>query len=439
MEAVPPLAVMELLKAAYGLSEAPRAWYLEAVRLLEQQGWRELGEAKATFVHGPVNSKTQAILNLHVDDGLLGGDHESEYVQEVVNNIQKNFNIKAWNVVDHKGIDFLGAQIRKDKEAYILEMNAYVLNKLEGLTVGKKDPEERQLNAKEKNAFRSTLQKAAWPSRRVSLATQYKVSNLASRVNEATVKDQKMLNQVVTELREMAEQQELRVIYKPVDEATSCMVTAHDASFACEEGGKSQAGFVTGLSDNRIQQGSAPFNMLEYSSHRIKRTVRSTMSAESCALAEALDAHLYTRVLYQAMVHTSWQTSRQWQEDLMHKPQKGFLLTDGKSLHDHLNSTAANPSEKQVMLDLMFVREEVERGLVQVRWIPGSHMLADPLTKWMKPSLVVQQLQRDGTYSLVQEEAEAVEEARKAVLRRDQRLRHRAKLKGELAEQQKTQ
>eukprot|EP00971_Amphidinium_carterae_P336165 6472371-Amphidinium_carterae.1 len=196
VEAVPPLAVMELLKAAYGLSEAPRAWYLEAVRLLEEQGWHELAEAKATFAHGPPSAPTRALLNLHVDDGLLGGAHDTPYVKEVVANIQKNFNIKAWQVVDQEGIDFLGAQIRKQDHSFVLEMNKYVLGKLEGLAVKKGDSEDRELNEKERNAFRSVLQKAAWPARRVAMATQYKVSNLAAKSSCATVRDQKLLNQV---------------------------------------------------------------------------------------------------------------------------------------------------------------------------------------------------------------------------------------------------
>eukprot|EP00971_Amphidinium_carterae_P252672 5016376-Amphidinium_carterae.4 len=145
------------------------------------------------------------------------------------------------------------------------------------------------------------------------------------------------------------------------------------------------------------------------------------MAAESAALAEALDAHLYGRVSRQTMCNTSWQTMREWQKQLLDTSQQGVLVTDGKSLFDHLNSSAANPSEKQVMLDLIFVREEVERGLVSVQWVPGSHQV-------MKPTAVICELHRTGMYSLTQGTGEAEEEARKALLRKGQRQRHRAKL-----------
>eukprot|EP00971_Amphidinium_carterae_P350049 6491358-Amphidinium_carterae.3 len=119
--------------------------------------------------------------------------------------------------------------------------------------------------------------------------------------------------------------------------------------------------------------------------------------------------------------------------------QQGVLVTDGKSLYDHLNSSAANPSEKQVMLDLIFVREEVERGLVSVQWVLGSHQVADCLTKWMKPTAVICELHQTGMYSLTQGAVEAEEEARKALLRKGQRQRHRAKLKLELKQGSMTQ
>eukprot|EP00971_Amphidinium_carterae_P252671 5016376-Amphidinium_carterae.3 len=120
-------------------------------------------------------------------------------------------------------------------------MNKYVFGKLEGLAVKKGDNEDRELNEKERNAFRSVLQKAAWPARRVAMAAQYKVSNLAAKSSCATVQDQKLLNQVVSELRELANSGELRLTFSPTDESTSVMVTAHDAGYACEQGGKSQA------------------------------------------------------------------------------------------------------------------------------------------------------------------------------------------------------
>ena len=48
--AVKPFGLLEILKGAYGLTEAPRLWYLKAKNLLEGIGAVELKIARACFV-----------------------------------------------------------------------------------------------------------------------------------------------------------------------------------------------------------------------------------------------------------------------------------------------------------------------------------------------------------------------------------------------------
>ena len=48
--AVRPLELMRVCRSAYGLSEAPRLWYLRARELLILIGFEELQMAKATFI-----------------------------------------------------------------------------------------------------------------------------------------------------------------------------------------------------------------------------------------------------------------------------------------------------------------------------------------------------------------------------------------------------
>ena len=46
---IKPLAVLELLKGAYGLAEAPRLWYLRARELLDKCGFKELRICRSVF------------------------------------------------------------------------------------------------------------------------------------------------------------------------------------------------------------------------------------------------------------------------------------------------------------------------------------------------------------------------------------------------------
>eukprot|EP00971_Amphidinium_carterae_P181213 3594801-Amphidinium_carterae.1 len=61
------------------------------------------------------------------------------------------------------------------------------------------------------------------------------------------------------------------------------LVACHDASFAREPGGRSQAGYIIGVATEDIEKGQSPFHVVTYSTHRIKRVVKSTMAAESAA------------------------------------------------------------------------------------------------------------------------------------------------------------
>ena len=55
-----------------------------------------------------------------------------------------------------------------------------------------------------------------------------------------------------------------------------------------------------------------------------------------------------------------------------------------KSVYDTLVSDGGWPQEKRVGLDLMAVKESLQRTYDHLRWVPTRHMLADLLTKYMQ-------------------------------------------------------
>ena len=67
----------------------------------------------------------------------------------------------------------------------------------------------------------------------------------------------------------------------------------------------------------------------------------------------------------------------------------GIVVTDAKSLYDHLSSTGSVPKERQTLIDLLVARDLAESGAVQLRWAPTTHMTADMLTKLMVPPVLV--------------------------------------------------
>ena len=97
-----PFGLLKILKGAYGLTEAPRLWYLKAKNLLESIGAVELKIARAVFLfrekgkEGPAG--LIAILSLYVDDGLLFGDPKDPRFVSVKKKVDSTFNIKHWKM-----------------------------------------------------------------------------------------------------------------------------------------------------------------------------------------------------------------------------------------------------------------------------------------------------------------------------------------------------
>ena len=92
-EAVRPYGLLEVLKGAYGLTDAPRLWYLRARELLPNIGFIELKCCRAVFILWE-SEKLIAVLTLRVEDGLLWGDTKSMSYQKATLRINQTFNIK---------------------------------------------------------------------------------------------------------------------------------------------------------------------------------------------------------------------------------------------------------------------------------------------------------------------------------------------------------
>ena len=93
--AVKPYALMQVLKGAYGLTEAPRLWYLRARQILvDTIGFIELMCARAVFMFRQ-DEKLIALLTLHVDDGMMFGNQSNSIYVALKKKVNKHFKITA--------------------------------------------------------------------------------------------------------------------------------------------------------------------------------------------------------------------------------------------------------------------------------------------------------------------------------------------------------
>ena len=172
-----PYKLLKLLKGAYGLTEAPRLWYLRAKEILERLGFEEIRCCRAVFVFMDKSKQRQeghfdhivAFLTLHMDDGMLFGNRKDKRFMKVLKALNENFSIKQWQYLEEgKELEYLVLQCacerdpQGDRVIYV-HMDRYINNELKKIPVKRGDPDDRVLTDDELTAFRGAMQRARWP------------------------------------------------------------------------------------------------------------------------------------------------------------------------------------------------------------------------------------------------------------------------------------
>ena len=95
---------LRLVKAAYGLNDAPRLWRLRLDQFLRSIGGVPSAHGECLYIFRNKNSKTEALLSTHVDD--IKGCANKPWVARFVASLEKMFGKCAtkFGTFDHCGI-----------------------------------------------------------------------------------------------------------------------------------------------------------------------------------------------------------------------------------------------------------------------------------------------------------------------------------------------
>ena len=138
-----------------------------------------------------------------------------------------------------------------------------------------------------------------------------------------------------------------------------------DASHAnLSDGCASAGGFVVFLVGENHQ--SCP---LYWESKKIKRVVKSTLSAETLAATEAVDMAYYLGYILSQVLYNA---------DNNVIPIE--LVVDNYSLYENVYSTK-NVTEKRLRIDLAILKQMIHEGDLKILWTESKSQLADVLTK----------------------------------------------------------
>ena len=140
-----------------------------------------------------------------------------------------------------------------------------------------------------------------WPAQLAAPQLLYEVSLLAQKVSKATHKDFK--DALALHAKFLTEVDEGRAALKyPRMNGVPYLVTYFDASLGREPEGRSQLGAIHFLTDEGVIHGPRPAAVVEFTTTKSTRVVRSSMAAESCSLSVAVDRHMYARLILDMML-----------------------------------------------------------------------------------------------------------------------------------------
>ncbi|GJX51077.1 putative ribonuclease H-like domain-containing protein, partial [Tanacetum coccineum] len=118
-----PTKVYKVVKALYGLHQAPRAWYATLSTFLEKHGYKRGTIDKTLFIRR--NKKDIMLVQVYVDDIIFGSTNKS-WCAEFEALMQSRFQMSSMGELTF----FLGLQVKQNKEGIFISQDKYVADML---------------------------------------------------------------------------------------------------------------------------------------------------------------------------------------------------------------------------------------------------------------------------------------------------------------------
>ena len=279
---LPPDTVFKLLKSAYGLAEAPIAWFRHLRRQLLDLGWipHPLDECVFRLFD---KGKLVGIIGLHVDDLLVAGTGSSFDRAMSLLESRLPFGARKYGKFMYCGllIEQVNAhEITVDQSEYIDKLVPMPHKHLS---------DSKTIPSSEQTAFKGLCGGLSWAVINTRPDHAFDVSWLASRGLNATGADVAFGNKIMRAMKQKP--MKLRFIKVGSNIADWCMVTFHDAGWATRPSLHSQAGGAIFLAESTVRDGSKPVraSLLDWICSKIERVVRSSFEAEINSAQIALD------------------------------------------------------------------------------------------------------------------------------------------------------
>ena len=341
-----------LQKCVYGLSDASRQWYLRVKEEMTNLGgnMNKLDNGLFTF---SFDGQLCGIVTCFVDDMIYGGTNRFEHF--ITESLKSAFLIGTESNVS---FNYVGLKVHQNENRSITVDQRSYISSIQKLDVDPKAKSETLLTKDESTKFRGLVGKLNWACGMTCPEISFEVCWASTVVKSPTVRDAHRLNKVVNYLKGAN-----NVLHFPcLDRNTVQITTYSDASFNNLPNGGSQGGHLVFIVD--ANGNSCP---ISWSSTRIKRVVRSSLAAETLSLADSISTGTFVNDLLKDIFPEAARKSIK-------------AISDSKSIYDNV-STSHRVSDKGLTVDMNFIREKIDGGVIHLEWVDGNYQLSDVLTK----------------------------------------------------------
>lgn len=369
---LPQDTVFRLLKSAYGLAEAPVAWFRYLRKQLLALGWCQhpLDECVFSLYE---NGKLAGMIGLHVDDLLVAGNGRT--FEKAMTTIESRL---PFGERKYGRFVYCGLQIEQVHQHLITVDQIDYIDKLQPMP-HKHLKADKPIPSSEQTNFKGLCGGLGWAVINTRLDYAFDVSYLASKGVNATGADIALGNKIMRAMKTSP----LKLRFFRVGKSMNdwCTVTFHDAGWATRPSLHSQAGGAIFLAEPTVRDGSKPAKavLLDWVCSKIARVVRSSFEAEINSAQIALDHMEYVNA-FVAMCLAPINAAQYRQRECS---KRSILIGDNKGLFTAVQS--ANPittkGEKRLTIDKVIMKDHLTAYKVDYLWTNSGHQLADGFTK----------------------------------------------------------
>ncbi|CAE7207895.1 GIP [Symbiodinium sp. CCMP2592] len=384
---LPPQRMVELLGSAYGLTSAPREWFVDLSGTLRRCGaqrchtdpclWRIFADDGQTLV---------GIIGIFVDDLLFAGNEEAPEYTRLLQELHSHYEWSPWEA---DSFVHCGIRITQDGDCSIRLDHSDFSKELAQMQPRPKGDETKLTDAEVSQA-RAVLGSAQWRATQTAPHHSAKLSMLQSTLS---TRDFSLIEQVNKLVREIHAARHVSIKVQNLGGSPDelCFIGFSDAALANRPGGASTGGFLLGLiHPSDLAKGEGRINLVSWRSSKLQRVARSSLAAEAQALSELEQEAMFARLTWHELLGGTVDP-----DDPVSGAAKvkATLVIDAKAMYDVLEkgdiaSSAYSLKDKYTALELQSLAQRLTRLKTVVQWCDSDHQAADGMTKSQKQDSV---------------------------------------------------